>query len=61
MIIATYPNTEDGIEGRVNRLENGNFSVTLFDTDAMETLPTCIIYAVENIDKAHAKAAEVVA
>ncbi len=55
--IATYTNTEDGIEARVNRLDNGGVSVTFFDLDAEELSTSIAIYPAGMLDAAREYAA----
>ena len=40
----TFRNDEDGIEVRVFLLNDGRFSVALYDLDAEETFPTLLIF-----------------
>ena len=47
-----------GIAAHVNQLANGSYSVTLFDTEARETVPAGYIY--KDLSQAKAKADKLV-
>lgn len=53
MIIETYPNERDGIEARIAFRKDG-FAVTLYDTDAEQTVPVIRVFGCLESARAYA-------